>query len=377
MNADPKVRYEILAELIDLSRYQRLHEEADKRRKKYRDESGALEQQLQSPAVRAISDEEMAAIEAELQQANEEWQGLQTEERQLTALIEQARHWEQAAAQLREQQEELNRALDVLAREDEITSGFTELQALGNVLPALRRIADRRKTIFEKIQSITDLQNICQQAQIELCEAETKQNAAYERVKQLEQTLAELRGEQQLGTHRLLELNPLVKDLEQIEKWQTDIEELDAELTNFSPDIAQRLEEAEQLVRNLAATDEALPWLEAFALARANFSKALDDMQRATGQTEVLQAQIQELEIERTSLDAKLSEEIQEERRLFEAKTRADSAHSDTVERLTNFENAATKRVCDLCGQEIKGDHVQREKERLQKRIDEIRTNLC
>lgn len=371
LNADPKVRYEILAELIDLSRYQRLHEEADKRRKKYRDESGALEQQLQSPAVRAISDEEMATIEEELQQANEEWQGLQTEERQLTALIEQARHWEQAAAQLREQQEELNRALDVLARKDEITSGFTELQTLGNVLPALRRIADRRKTIFEKIQSITDLQNICQQAQIELCGAETKQNAAYERVKQLEQTLAELRGEQKQGTHRLLELNPLVKDLEQIEKWQTDIEKLDAELTNFLPDIAQCLEEAEQLVRNLAATDEALPWLEAFALARANFSKALDDMQRATGQTEVLQAQIQELEIERTSLDAKLSEEIQEERRLFEAKTRADSAHSDAVERLTNFENAATKRVCDLCGQEIKGDHVQREKERLQKRIDE------
>ena len=39
LNADPKVRYEILAELIDLSRYQRLHEEADKRRKRYRDES--------------------------------------------------------------------------------------------------------------------------------------------------------------------------------------------------------------------------------------------------------------------------------------------------------------------------------------------------
>jgi len=65
LNVDPKDRYEILAELIDLSCYQRLHEEADKRRKKYRDESGALEQQLQSPAVCAISDEEMAAIEAD------------------------------------------------------------------------------------------------------------------------------------------------------------------------------------------------------------------------------------------------------------------------------------------------------------------------
>jgi DNA repair protein SbcC/Rad50 len=371
LNADPKVRYEILAELIDLSRYQRLYEEADKRRKKYRDESGALEQQLQSPAVRAISDEEIAAIEAELQQASVEWQRLQTKDRQLTVLYEQARHWEQAATQLREQQEELNSALDVLTREDEITRGFTELQALGNVLPVLRRIEDRRKTIFEKIQSIANLQNIYQQVKIELFEAETKLNAANEGVKQLEQTLAELQGEQKQDTLRLLELNPLVKDLEQIEKWQTDIEKLDAELTNFLPDIAQCLGEAERLVRNLVAIDEALPWLEAFALARANFSKALDDMQRATEQTEELQAQIQELEIERTSLNAKLSEETLEERRLFEAKTRANSAYSDAVERLTNFENAATKRVCDLCGQEIKGDHVQREKVRLQKRIDE------
>ena len=371
LNADPKVRYEILAELIDLSRYQRLHEEADKRRKKYRDGSGALEQQLQSSAVRAISDEEMATAEAELQQANEAWQRLQREERQLTALIEQARHWEQATDQLREQREELSRASDVLARKDEITNGFTELQALGNVLPALRRITDRRKTAFEKVQSIADLQNIYQKMRIELCEAETKQKATYERVKQLEQTLAELRNEQKQSTHRLLELNPLVKDLEQIEKWQTAIEELDTELTNFSCDIAQHLEEAEQLICNLAATDEALPWLKTFALARTSLSKALDDMRRATGQAQVLQAQLQELEIERTSLEVKLSKATQEERRLFEAKTRADSSHSDTVKRLTNFENAATKQVCDLCGQELKGDHVQQEKERLQKRIDE------
>src|SRR5436305_2563366 len=35
LNAEPKGRYEILAELIDLSRYQRLHEVAEAQRKKY------------------------------------------------------------------------------------------------------------------------------------------------------------------------------------------------------------------------------------------------------------------------------------------------------------------------------------------------------
>jgi len=376
LNVDPKDRYEILAELIDLSCYQRLHEEADKRRKKYRDESGALEQQLQSPAVCAISDEEMAAIEAELQQANEAWQRLQTEGRRLTALIEQARHWEQAAAQLRTQQEELNRALDVLAREDEITSGFTELQALGNVLPALRRIVERRKIVFEKIQYIAALQNTCQHAQMELHEAERKQNDADERVKQLEQALAELRDKQRQYTDRLLELSPLVKDLEQIEKWQADIEELDIELSNLPSDIAQRLVEAEQLAHNLAAIDEALPWLKTFAHARTDFSKALNDTQDAAGQADMLQAQLQELENERALLNVRLSEASQEERRLLGDKTRADTTHSDAVKRLANFENASTKQVCDLCGQEIKGDHVQQEKERLQKRIDETK-QIC
>src|SRR5260370_34572367 len=110
----------------------------------------------------------MAVIEAELQQANEAWQRLQTEERRLTTLIEQARHWEQAAAQLRTQQEELNRALDVLAREDEITSGFTELQALGNVLPALRRIVERRKIVFEHMQYIAALYNTCHHTHIDI-----------------------------------------------------------------------------------------------------------------------------------------------------------------------------------------------------------------
>ncbi len=376
LNVDPIDRYEILAELIDLSRYQRLHDEADKRRKKYRGESDTLEQQLQSPAVRAISDEEMAAIEAELQQANEAWQRLQTEERRLTALIEQARHWEQAAAQLRAQQEELNRALDVLARENEITRGFTELQALGNVLPALRRIVERRKIVFEKIQYIAALQNTCQHAQMELREAEKKQNDADERVKQLEQALAELRDKQRQYTDRLLELSPLVKDLEQIEKWQADIEELDIELSNLPSDIAQRLVEAEQLAHNLAAIDEALPWLKTFAQARTDFSKALNDTHDAAGRADMLQAQLQELENEHAVLNVRLSEANQEERRLLGDKTRADTTHSDAVKRLVNFENVSTKQVCDLCGQEIRGDHVQQEKERLQKRIDETK-QIC
>lgn len=373
LNAEPKGRYEILAELIDLSRYQRLHEVADTQRKKYVGKKEALEQQLGSAAVRRISDEEIYAIRSELQQVNEEWQRVQAEVRQLAGLLEQAKQWEQETDQLEKQRIELQKVLDVLAREDEITRNFTELQVLRKVLPSLGRILEQRELILKKIQLIMEMQDAGQYLEVKLHEAENKQKDTDERLAQLDHTLADLRSAKEQYSDQLVQLSPLVEQLKQIEELQDYAEQLETDLAHFPTDIAQCFEETEQQAHSLASKNEVLPWLRTFAQARTDFSRALGCEQSAGVQTSVLHEQLHERKNERGLLDTELTEASQGERRLLGEKARAETRYNDAIEHLTNFENAAMKPICELCGQKLTEDHVQREKERLLKQIDEIK----
>lgn len=376
LNADPKGRYDILAEIIDLSRYQQLHEAADDRRKFYVNRTKSLEQQLQGEAMRAVSDEEIDTAKSDLRLVNEEWQKLQASVGQLTEWRVQAEQWERDIAQLKERRVERQTLLTLLTRETEIIENFAELQDLRQVLTPLGQVVMQRQSVLQKDTCIRKLQSDCQQLEESLREAEERYVGVVQRVTQLEQTITELRQTKERSMNRLLELSPLVERLERIEEQRASLEDLDTELAVFPLDIKQRLEEAEAQARSLITKSEVLPWLKSFAQARMNFSKALKDEEEARVQANNLREQLTDLKNVHTALDKELIEADRAERGLLEEKTSAHTRYKAAIERLANFEDAATKPVCELCGQEITTGHAQREKARLQSQMEEIKQNF-
>ncbi len=373
LNADPKGRYDILAEIIDLSRYQQLYVAADDRRKFYSDRTKSLELQLQGEAMRAVSDEEVDAAKSNLRLVNEEWQGLQASIEWLTGWRAQAEQWEKDMTQLKDRRAELQPLLALLTREAEITENFAELQALYQVLDPLSQIVTQRQSVLEKEECIGKLRGDCQRLEESLREAEERQTGVVQQVTQLEQTLTELRQTKERSMNRLLELSPLVERLERIEEQRVNIEKLDTELAVFPTDMKQRFEEAEAQARVIVTKSEVLPWLNSFAQARMNFSKALKDEEDARVQANDLRKQLQDLENDHASLNRELAEAGQVERSLLGEKTSAHTRHNTAVKQFASFEDAATKPVCELCGQEITADHAQREKARLQLQREEIK----
>src|SRR5205807_7766629 len=61
------------------------------------------------------------------------------------------------------------------------------------------------------------------------------------------------------------------------------------------------------------------------------------------------------------------------ERDLLAKKTSASTRYQDACKRLERFEDAATKPVCELCGQEITEEHTHQEKVRLHQQMEDAR----
>ena len=73
LDVDPRIRYAILAELMDLSRYEKLHVAAEEQRKAFKSTVETLEKQLLAPNVRVVHDEELEKARTLLHGAEEAW----------------------------------------------------------------------------------------------------------------------------------------------------------------------------------------------------------------------------------------------------------------------------------------------------------------
>src|SRR5262249_26457635 len=91
LNSTASGRFEVLAGIVDLDRYRRLHDRADTRRKELKARVGALEHHLEE--LPTVTDEELAAVDAKIKQAEAEREQAQAEVERLQELERRAREW--------------------------------------------------------------------------------------------------------------------------------------------------------------------------------------------------------------------------------------------------------------------------------------------
>jgi DNA repair protein SbcC/Rad50 len=73
-------------------------------------------------------------------------------------------------------------------------------------------------------------------------------------------------------------------------------------------------------------------------------------------------------------LNTRLEENQKAERELYARKMSAHEQYEGARKKLARFEDAASQRVCELCGQEITGEHAHQEKVRLQQQVEDYRS---
>jgi exonuclease SbcC len=363
LNADPRDRYRVLSELIDLSLYQQLHKRAEDLRKQHESQAKLLSQQLKSAP--AIIEEELEAARQAVEQTEAEWQVAQARVDESTRLLEQARQWERSSGELDACRNKAQQAQALLEREPEITSGYERLRQLEQVLPDLDRILALRERLVAHEQTLSRLNQDIVQAEPEIANVDQARLAAEADVARLEAEIDESQRNLRALTARLSELAPLLQQLDQWEKTQAEAQRLKTQMAALPPDLPQLLSDAETRERELNEITRALPWLKQLAQTRSALARSRQESQLAQTELEELSGEFN-LETEKL---AQLKDDIEAaqdaERALAQDAVRAETRHQDACRHRDRFSQAATQPTCELCGQEITPTHAEVEKQRL------------
>jgi exonuclease SbcC len=373
LDADPRIRYAILAELMDLSRYQKFCAAAEEKRKAFKNTVETYETQLLAPNMRIVHDEELEEVRTLLHDAEEAWEDAQVKVERFSGYLEQARHWEADRAELQKQHKELQSVQGIVDREVEIASGFSELQELDTVLSLLKQIVEERIALLALRARLDELQ--CQASRIEenIRIAEIKKKAERQVVIDLEATINDIEQKSKQLLGRLTVLIPLVSKLEVIEQLQIKREAVDKRIAALPVDITQQMTQAEQRLHELEDMERTLPWLSNVAQEREQLKATAERERAASERLPALSARYGELQKCRTALEATCTTVRDNERRLDDEKRDSNRRLREAQNRLQKFAGVATKPVCDLCGQEITGEHTKQERTRLQQLIEECR----
>src|SRR5262249_26702127 len=147
LDSTPAGRAGVLARIVDLERYQKLHGKADDRRKELKGELEAIANQLSG--IREVTDEELAAANLKIEDAEAARTQVQERIDTLVSLELQARRWDEAQKKLAGARGRLAAAESVLASAVAIEKEYARLKELRDVLPAVGVIVTERGRIGE------------------------------------------------------------------------------------------------------------------------------------------------------------------------------------------------------------------------------------
>lgn len=369
LNAKPRERFGILSSLIDLARYEKLHDLVDEQRKQLAAETKIVRQQLAGMAY--PDDPDTDAAEQAFLAAYQEMQVAQAEVQQLTVLAEQSRQWERIVADLAEITRKCTATEGLLTRACEITAADARWRELDRNLPQLRAVTAARERLAQLAPKLEELIRQTEALAGEMKDAEHKAreagvaySASVERVEATREALGAVQD-------CLTEAKRLVQRLEEFEECERVADEIEQEIAGCPSNLSARIESAERGVQQLGQTRQALPWLRRIIEQRERLITGLTDAAEARGHLCGIDAELASCltEIEYLRSAAKAAEVA--ERAANNAAQQAEAHQQAARNELSQFDEVAEEAFCSRCGQMITPEHAEQEVARLRQELND------
>jgi DNA repair protein SbcC/Rad50 len=362
LDSKPSGRAEVLAGIVDLKRYQALHEKANEEKKTLKLQLDSI--QAQSKTIPIVTDSEYAAALESIERAESAKQVAVDRLDSLRELTLQAGRWVESERRLAESREKLKKAEYLLGSAVKIERAHSRLLELRGVLPAAHAVVTTRVRLIEserKTERLTAERDAAIQRQ-SLAEADTKT------AKRKRDTIRiEIEKNQKAiedGNSRLRELSGILKTVELAEEQQAKLADCDRRLAAFSPDPAADKEAAQREVERLRELSRILPVLQRVhderndlktARQRAAIAERKMIDVRATGEAKKERVAT----IERDSIASR--------QKRSEADGRAAAAAAlarQAAELLEDLGSLRDETSCRTCGQALTPAHFAEEKDR-------------
>jgi len=311
--AAPKKRFEILSGLLDMEPYRRLETAAQERMRRAREEAQRLDAQLTGLPV--VTPEEIAGAQKDVQASERALKEAQAALTEAELAVKEAQRYAELERDLLEAKAKLTEVEELLREADRIRTEFEEWRSLSDAVPRLRAALQDLQAAEARDAEAREARE--KAAGIDLDGLHRTAAEAEMRVRDVEERARQLRGE----WGRMAEVLPLLRDV------------LGAR---------QELSQRQAALVEHGAVD--------------NWEKQVRERQQAHQEAQEAKSQAEG-----------------RQREAEEALARAKAALEQAEAELAARREAKDEAVCSRCGQPISPEHIRKELEDAERRVDETR----
>ncbi|MBA4190421.1 MAG: hypothetical protein C0467_20735 [Planctomycetaceae bacterium] len=362
LDSTPAGRAGVLARIVDLERFQRLHSKADERRRELKAQLEGISNQL--TGIREVPDDELAAATALIATAEEARTSAQNKIDTLVTLELQARGWDAAQKKVEAGRAKLASAEAVLQHAVIIENEYTRLRELREVLPAVGTIVTERGRIGEserKTEQLTSQQKVRADDRRKV---ENTLKQARDRRDALKKTLTEDEARQTSLNTRLLELTAVLEKVKQVEDAETETKRHEVELATLPKDPDADVRKLQHDQERLALLAQHIAQLDRLHQDRSELTKAVAGDKKAREDEAKLKAEGIKAKEDFTALEAKAKAAREDRAAKDQAAAEARALARQAKELADEFKQLSGEKACRACGQPLTEKHFAEEKKK-------------
>lgn len=374
LDSKPEGRRAVLASIVDLERYEKLHSRADEQRRVLKARLESLKDRL--AALPAVAPLELAAADQRIAEAEEARGQARAEVERLQSIEHQSRGWLDLQKLLAQARERWQQAQQLLGDAPAIEKDVERLRELREVLPRLQDIVALRSQVHEAEGKSKELVRARQKA----ADLQAARDAALKQARDTRLTLANLTADQEIQqkevTGKLREATVRLERLKEYERQAADLTRTQDELKRLPDDPIASVSRAREVCDVLAALAQTVPLLARFQARRdeLRLALALEESARQRQQQVHANGKVLAANVERLKPLAEEAVHVlqQASDQATEARTIAQQAR-DSLKEITNLNGA---KLCRHCGQALTEGHLKEEKRRRSAEVKEVDARL-
>jgi exonuclease SbcC len=370
LDSTAKGRHDVLAGIVDLERYKRLHLKADEDRRAR--EFIVKNLRHRKDAIPEVSDATLLEVDKQIDAADLLRQQGQADMERLQGLEFLARQWADLQGRLAMARQRWQQAQQLLHDAPAIEHDLNRLAELREVLPRLQTVHQQKSDIHLselKTRSLngqkTQLEARIGQQTSTLEQARQQRSALQAQITADEQQQPELAMKFRKASELLDKLKEYERQENELSRWRT-------ELTRLPEDPVAAICQARGAYDRLSAQALAVPLLIRFQTRRKELKQAsLTATQQETARQEI-EAQGKGLKEEAARLKPLLEEAIGARQQADEQATRALTLLEEARRQRDELAQLHGAKVCRHCGQTLTAGHLREEKRRREKEVAEV-----
>jgi exonuclease SbcC len=374
LDATAKGRFEILAGIVNLERFERLHRCADERRKECSDDLKSLQARL--AALPDVTAEALAAADQRTQAAEAARQQAQAEVERRQGLEFQARQWADVQDRLTLTRQQWQQGEELLAEATAIERDVKRLHELRGVLAHVQTAVEQRRQIQDSERQTAELSKQKQKVEAQLAQQEHT-------LEQVQQKRAALQSLIQTDEHRQRDVASRfrqaathIERVKEYERQEGDLARVRQELAALPADPAVELRRLQEAHDHRAALAQAVPLLARLQARRDELRLVQARAQALRQEQQVLQAQGEQQAAAVERMRAEASQATQARQQADEQATRACTLLEQARQHLAELAGLKGAQVCRTCGQELSPRHLHAEKQRREHQAAEADTHF-